>query len=156
MHGKGLVENKSGQWRYRIGAYRVICEIQDKEILGFSAGMSRSILIWKSARICLSDFQRHWPTTGRCLSVARKTSRDMATSGNPCSIADQRTISRTKNIRSSKHARRSLLRKKQHPRSQLPPTGWQHLPPPSRSSPNRSSVVFADFIPERSVDSLGL
>lgn len=33
MHGKGLVENKSGQWRYRIGDYRVICEIQDEEII---------------------------------------------------------------------------------------------------------------------------
>ena len=33
IHGKGLVENKSGQWRYRIGDYRVICEIQDAEII---------------------------------------------------------------------------------------------------------------------------
>lgn len=33
IHGKGLVENKSGQWRYRIGAYRVICEIKDKEVI---------------------------------------------------------------------------------------------------------------------------
>ena len=33
LHGKGLVENKSGKWRYRIGDYRVICEIQDKEII---------------------------------------------------------------------------------------------------------------------------
>ena len=33
IHGKWLVENKSGQWRYRIGDYRVICEIQDKEII---------------------------------------------------------------------------------------------------------------------------
>ena len=33
LHGKGSVENKSGQWRYRIGDYRVICEIQDKEII---------------------------------------------------------------------------------------------------------------------------
>ena len=33
LHGKGLLENKSGQWRYRIGDYRVICEIQDKEII---------------------------------------------------------------------------------------------------------------------------
>lgn len=32
-HGKSLVENKSGQWRYRVGNYRVICEIQDKEII---------------------------------------------------------------------------------------------------------------------------
>ena len=33
VHGKGLVENKSGQWRYRIGNYRVICEIQDENII---------------------------------------------------------------------------------------------------------------------------
>lgn len=33
LHGKGLVENKSGQWRYRIGDYRVICQIQEKEVV---------------------------------------------------------------------------------------------------------------------------
>lgn len=33
IHGKGLVENKSGQWRYRIGNYRVICEIEDNEVI---------------------------------------------------------------------------------------------------------------------------
>ena len=33
IHGEGLVENKSGQWRYRIGDYRVICEIEDEEII---------------------------------------------------------------------------------------------------------------------------
>ena len=33
IHGKALVENKSGQWRYRIGDYRVICEIQDEKII---------------------------------------------------------------------------------------------------------------------------
>ena len=33
VHGKGLVENKSGQWRYRIGNYRVICEILDNEVV---------------------------------------------------------------------------------------------------------------------------
>ena len=33
LHGKGLVENRSGQWRYRIGDYRVICEIKDGEIV---------------------------------------------------------------------------------------------------------------------------
>ena len=32
IHGEGLVENKSGQWRYRIGDYRVICEIEDQKI----------------------------------------------------------------------------------------------------------------------------
>lgn len=33
IHGKGLVEKKSGQWRYRIGDYRVLCEINDQEII---------------------------------------------------------------------------------------------------------------------------
>ena len=33
QHGKGLVANKSGQWRYRIGDYRVICEIKEKEVI---------------------------------------------------------------------------------------------------------------------------
>ena len=33
VNGKGLVENKSGQWRYRIGNYRVICEILDNEVV---------------------------------------------------------------------------------------------------------------------------
>lgn len=33
IHGKGLTENKSGQWRYRIGDYRAICEIKDNEII---------------------------------------------------------------------------------------------------------------------------
>ena len=30
--GKPLVANRIGQWRYRIGDYRLICEIQDEEI----------------------------------------------------------------------------------------------------------------------------
>lgn len=33
IQGKGLVENKSGQWRYRVGNYRVLCEIKDKEVI---------------------------------------------------------------------------------------------------------------------------
>lgn len=32
QHGKCLTSDKSGQWRYRIGDYRLICEIQDEEI----------------------------------------------------------------------------------------------------------------------------
>ena len=32
-HGKGLVANRSGQWRYRIGDYRLFCEIQDEQTL---------------------------------------------------------------------------------------------------------------------------
>lgn len=28
-HGKCLAANRSGQWRYRIGDYRILCEIRD-------------------------------------------------------------------------------------------------------------------------------
>lgn len=39
-HGKGLTGNRSGQWRYRIGDYRMICEIDDGKltILALSVG----------------------------------------------------------------------------------------------------------------------
>ncbi len=33
IHGKSLTANRSGQWRYRIGDYRLICEIKDEEIV---------------------------------------------------------------------------------------------------------------------------
>ena len=33
QHGKGLTANRSGEWRYRIGDYRIICDIQDEEII---------------------------------------------------------------------------------------------------------------------------
>lgn len=33
MHGKGLAENRSGQWRYRVGDYRIIAKIQEQEIV---------------------------------------------------------------------------------------------------------------------------
>lgn len=33
IHGKSLVGNKMGQWRYRIGSYRIICEIQDDQVI---------------------------------------------------------------------------------------------------------------------------
>ena len=38
--GKGLTSNRSGQWRYRIGDYRLICQIEDNElvILALSVG----------------------------------------------------------------------------------------------------------------------
>lgn len=33
IQGKGLTENRAGEWRYRIGDYRVICEIQDEKVI---------------------------------------------------------------------------------------------------------------------------
>ena len=32
-HGKALSENLKGLWSYRIGSYRVICEIKDNELV---------------------------------------------------------------------------------------------------------------------------
>jgi mRNA interferase RelE/StbE len=33
LHGKALVGDKKGYWRYRIGSYRVIADIQDNIVL---------------------------------------------------------------------------------------------------------------------------
>ncbi len=33
QHGKGLSANRSGQWRYRVGNYRLIAEIEDDRIV---------------------------------------------------------------------------------------------------------------------------
>lgn len=33
QHGKGLTANRTGQWRYRIGDYRVLSKIDDKNII---------------------------------------------------------------------------------------------------------------------------
>lgn len=43
--GKALTANRKGQWRYRIGDYRLICEIVDNEllILALSIGHRKEI-----------------------------------------------------------------------------------------------------------------
>lgn len=33
QHGKGLTANRCGQWRYRIGDYRILAEIQEEKIV---------------------------------------------------------------------------------------------------------------------------
>ena len=40
LHGKELTSNRSGQWRYQIGDYRLICSIEENElvILALSVG----------------------------------------------------------------------------------------------------------------------
>jgi len=44
-HGKALTANRTGQWRYRIGDYRLICLIKDNEliILAMTVGHRRDI-----------------------------------------------------------------------------------------------------------------
>ncbi len=45
QHGKGLTSNRRGQWRYRIGDYRLLCEIQDDRlvILALTIGHRREV-----------------------------------------------------------------------------------------------------------------
>ncbi|EHL19924.1 hypothetical protein HMPREF9628_01097 [Peptoanaerobacter stomatis] len=44
-HGKGLTADRSGQWRYRIGDYRLICIINDNKfvILALTVGHRKDI-----------------------------------------------------------------------------------------------------------------
>ena len=45
IHWKGLTANRSGQWRYRVGNYRILAEIQDdKLVLVFIDVGNRSII----------------------------------------------------------------------------------------------------------------
>lgn len=45
QYGKGLTANRSGQWRYRIGDYRLLCHIDDGKlvILALSVGHRRNV-----------------------------------------------------------------------------------------------------------------
>lgn len=45
QHGKALVGNKKGLWRYRIGTYRIIWDIQDDKliILALEVGHRKNI-----------------------------------------------------------------------------------------------------------------
>lgn len=45
LRGKALNGNKSGHWRYRIGDYRLICKIEDNQlvILALTVGHRREI-----------------------------------------------------------------------------------------------------------------
>ena len=44
-HGKALVGDRAGFWRYRVGDYRVICELRDSElvVLAVEVGHRREI-----------------------------------------------------------------------------------------------------------------
>lgn len=44
-YGKGLTSNRSGQWRYRVGNYRIVVEIEDERlvVLALQIGHRRNI-----------------------------------------------------------------------------------------------------------------
>lgn len=39
--GKGLTGNLAGLWRYRIGDYRIICDIRDQELVILALDIGR-------------------------------------------------------------------------------------------------------------------
>lgn len=47
QHGKALTANQSGQWRYRIGDYRIICIIEDDKhvITALTVGQRREVYL---------------------------------------------------------------------------------------------------------------
>lgn len=47
-YGKGLTSNLSGKWRYRIGDYRVLCEIRDDELIVLAIEIGHRRDVYKS------------------------------------------------------------------------------------------------------------
>ena len=68
LHGKGLTANRSGQWRYRIGDYRLICNINDNKliILALSVGHRRDVNKNPYELIILKEFPK-------CLKKTKET-----------------------------------------------------------------------------------
>lgn len=48
QHGKGLTANRSGQWRYRIGDYRLICTIDDDKLVILALTVGHRSDVYKS------------------------------------------------------------------------------------------------------------
>lgn len=47
VRGDGLTANRSGQWRYRIGDYRLICDIQDSKLVILALSIGHRSEIYK-------------------------------------------------------------------------------------------------------------
>ena len=47
--GKGLTANRSGQWRYRVGDYRILAEIEDDKIIIMIISSVCSITVRRTA-----------------------------------------------------------------------------------------------------------
>jgi mRNA interferase RelE/StbE len=46
-HGKGLVENHTGEWRYRIGDFRVLCDIRDGRLVVLTLKVDHRSKVYK-------------------------------------------------------------------------------------------------------------
>ena len=64
--GKGLTADRRGQWRYRIGDYRLICHINDNKliILALSVGHRRKSMTIRHDVRCISPCRRSGFRTG--------------------------------------------------------------------------------------------
>lgn len=47
IHGKVLTANRKGQWRYRIGDYRLICAIEDDCLLILALSIGHRSAVYK-------------------------------------------------------------------------------------------------------------
>ena len=47
QHGKGLTSNRSGQWQYRVGDYRILAEIQDEKLVIILIGVGHRSQIYQ-------------------------------------------------------------------------------------------------------------
>ena len=52
IHGKGLTSNRSGQWRYRVGDYRILAEIQDERLVLVLIDIGHRSRIYKQLFSC--------------------------------------------------------------------------------------------------------
>lgn len=48
--GKGLTANLAGLWRYRVGDYRVICDIEDNELVILAVDVEHRSEVYKRRR----------------------------------------------------------------------------------------------------------
>lgn len=46
-HGKALSANRTGQWRYRIGDYRLLCHIDDEELIILALNVGHRRIVYK-------------------------------------------------------------------------------------------------------------
>lgn len=51
LYGKALKANRKGQWRYRIGDYRLICEINDEALIILAMTVGHRREIYKKKRL---------------------------------------------------------------------------------------------------------
>ncbi|MDR1017795.1 MAG: type II toxin-antitoxin system RelE/ParE family toxin [Lachnospiraceae bacterium] len=49
--GKGLVDNHSGEWRYRIGDYRLLCEIQENTLVILALHIGHRSVVYRKKKI---------------------------------------------------------------------------------------------------------